>query len=112
MTQKIALIGDFWSAEDAAQRAPFTGAAGWNLNKMLDEAGIHRADCFMSNVFNIKATDIDYFCGAKTENVITSLSSLKAGRFIRSEFSNELMRLNSELKEINPNVIVPLGVTL
>jgi len=109
MSQKIAIVGDFWSAEDAAQRAPFTGAAGWNLNKMFDEASIHRADCFMTNVFNIKAYDIEHFCGAKTDQVITSLNSLKAGRYIRSEFLPELMRLQTELKELNPNIIVPLG---
>lgn len=81
---------------------------------MLSEAGIHRADCFLTNVFNIKPepnNDIENLCVSKGQGGIESLPALKAGKYIRAEFRPELLRLHRELQETNSNIILALGGT-
>src|SRR5258708_18972833 len=92
---------------------PFVGAAGWQLNQMLQEAGIHRADCFLTNVFNLRppgGNDVENLCTDK-DNGITRLGPVKTGKYIRAEYLNELQRLQHELAEINPNITIALGNT-
>ena len=111
MTYKIAIVGEAWGAEEAKQRQPFVGASGYELTKMLSEAGIHRADCFLTNVFNVKpepTNDIENLCTDKS-NGIVQYGPIKAGKYPRAEFSSELQRLDTELKSTRPNIIIALG---
>jgi uracil-DNA glycosylase family 4 len=50
----IAIVGEAWGEQEERARAPFVGASGYELTRMLDEAGIRRADCFLTNVFNLR----------------------------------------------------------
>ena len=108
----IALVGEAWGETEEKLRAPFQGAAGYELNKMLTEAGIHRADCFITNVFNLrpKGNKIEALCGPKA-TAIAGYPALAKSGYIREEFTPELERLSDELCEINPNVVVALGNT-
>lgn len=110
MTYKIAIVGEAWGAEEEKVRAPFIGASGYELTRMLDEAGIRRADCFLTNVFNLrpKDNDLENIC-QKTK--VGSFSPLKAGHYLREEFFGEVHRLLSELRGIRPNVCVAMGGT-
>lgn len=113
MQNKIAIVGESWGEQEETQRAPFVGPSGWELNKMLTEAGIHRADCFLTNVFNIRprpTNDIENLCTDKSGGLV-SLGPLKAGKYLRSEFAPELERLRGELKNCSPNIIIALGGT-
>jgi uracil-DNA glycosylase family 4 len=92
---------------------PFVGPAGWQLNSMLHEAGIVRADCFLTNVFNLRprpTNKIENLCTTRKE-VRHALPPLSSGKYIRDEFLPELDRLYGELTEVDPNVIVCLGGT-
>lgn len=108
----IALIGEAYGEEEERQRAPFVGAAGFELTKMLGEAGIHRADCFITNTFNLrpKGNKIEELCGPRSE-AIPGYPGLGKAQYVRAEFSGELERLSNELIEVDPNVIVALGNT-
>lgn len=113
MTYKIAIVGEAWGAEEARARAPFVGASGQELTRMLSEAGIHRADCFLTNVFNVKpepTNDIENLCTDKS-NGLVQRGPLKAGKFCRPELAVELDRLDRELREVKPNIILALGNT-
>lgn len=113
MTYKLAIVGEAWGAEEAKARAPFVGASGQELTRMLAEAGIHRADCFLTNVFNVKPepnNDIENLCTDKSGGLVTR-GPLKAGKYCRSELAPELERCNRELTEIKPNIIIALGNT-
>jgi hypothetical protein len=79
---------------------------------MLEEAGIHRADCFLTNVFNRRprGNKIEDFCGAK-EWALPGYPSLVKGRYVRKEFSPELERLGDELLREDPHVTIALGNT-
>jgi uracil-DNA glycosylase len=110
---KILLLGEAWGEEEARQRLPFVGPSGWELNRMLEEAGIARRDCYVTNVFNVQPqpkNDIANLCCPKKE-CGHGLPPISAGHYIRPEYLGELDRLRSELREVTPNVIVALGST-
>src|SRR6266705_1173379 len=110
---KIAIVGESWGAEEEIQRAPFVGTSGWELTKMLSEAGIHRADCFLTNCFNLRppgGNDIENLCTSKSDGLV-KLGPLKAGKYIRHEYHSELRRLYDELENVRANVIIALGGT-
>jgi hypothetical protein len=79
---------------------------------MLSEAGIHRADCFLTNVLNLRppGNKIETLCGPKAEGIIGYPALYKA-KYLKREFICELERLGAELVEANPNVIICLGNT-
>lgn len=111
MTYKLAIVGEAWGAEEARARAPFVGASGQELTRMLSEAGIHRADCFLTNVFNVKpepTNDIENLCSKEKKS---RFGPVKAGCYLRPEFDGEVERLRSELRSVNPNIILLLGNT-
>jgi DNA polymerase len=108
---KIAICGEAWGEQEARERTPFVGAMSSQLRPMLHEAGIHPADCFMTNVFNIRYDGkMEQFCGPKAE-AIKGYGPLIKGRYCRAEFKTELDRLAEELCEANPNVIIAMGNT-
>src|SRR6266403_2913547 len=109
----IAIVGEAWGAEEEIQRAPFVGASGWELTKMLSEAGIHRADCFLTNCFNLRppgGNDIENLCTSKSDGLVIH-GPLKAGKYLRPEYASELERLQHELQSCGANVIIALGGT-
>lgn len=109
---KIALVGEAWGEAEERQRAPFVGAAGYELTNMLRQAGISRADCFLTNVFNLRppANKIEAFCGPKTE-AIKGFPALVKSKYVHERYTPELERLGDELIAENPNIIVCLGNT-
>jgi DNA polymerase len=113
MKHKIALVGEAWGEAEERQRMPFVGPAGWQLNSMLTDAGIVRAECYLTNVFNLRprpTNKIENLCATRKE-VRHALPPLSSGKYVRDEFLPELDRLYRELIEVNPNVIVCLGGT-
>jgi uracil-DNA glycosylase len=109
----IAIVGEAWGVEEERQQRPFVGPSGWELNKMLKEAGINRSECFMTNVFNLRprpSNDISNLCGSQAEG-IPGHRQISSGKYIRREFSHELERLYTELRQVRPNLIICLGGT-
>ena len=119
---QIAIVGEAWGREEEKARAPFVGGSGYELTKMLKEAGIHRADCFLTNVFNLHppSNDLSFLCGPKVQ-AIPGYPKLLRGRdkshnyytgdYVRRNFLPELERLSDELIEADPNIVVALGNT-
>ena len=108
----IVLLGEAWGEQEEREGKAFVGPTGWELNRMLNEAGIKRSDCFLTNVFNFRppGNKIEALCGPKTEGIFGYPSVGKHG-YIRKQFRGELERLADELDEVNPNVIIAMGNT-
>jgi uracil-DNA glycosylase len=108
----IMLIGEAWGEHEARQRTAFVGPTGYLLSNLLDEAGIRRADCYLTNVFNMRPhmNKAEHFCGDR-EYGIPGYPSLFPGKYVRGEFKPEILRLGREVQEVKPNVIVALGNT-
>src|SRR5215211_3907075 len=113
MKHKIALVGEAWGEHEERERLPFVGPAGWQLNSMLKEAGIDRAECYLTNVFNLRpkpTNKIENLCASRRE-VRHSLPPLGSGKYIQDGYLSELDRLFEELRDISPNIAVALGGT-
>lgn len=112
MKAKIALVGEAYGEAEEKAQTPFVGFSGQELTRMLEDAGIHRAECFLTNVFNAHppGNQVEWFCGPKDE-AITGYPALIKSKYVRSEYIPELERLGSELLEADPNIIVALGNT-
>lgn len=108
----IAIVGEAWGQDEERARAPFVGYSGSELTRMLDEAGIHRSSCLLTNVFNIHppGNKVEWFCGPKAE-AIPGYPALTKSKYVRQEFSDELDRLREEIDSCAPNIIIALGNT-
>jgi uracil-DNA glycosylase family 4 len=47
---RIVIVGEAWGRDEDAAKAPFVGASGMELTTMLQDAGIDRRDCLLTNV--------------------------------------------------------------
>lgn len=113
-TFKIAIVGEAWGAEEATYGMPFVGPAGQELNRMLDDAGLSRSQCFTTNVFNLRpeGDDIASLCCTKTSNQgIPGKIAIATGKYVQARYAKELERLYSELRSVQPNLCVLLGNT-
>jgi uracil-DNA glycosylase len=111
MTNMV-LLGEAYGEEEERERTPFVGVSGYLLTKMLEEAGITRADCHLTNVLNLRppGNKLEALCGPKGDG-IPGYPALLKSKYLRAEFSSELVRLGQELDEIKPNLVVALGNT-
>src|SRR3954452_21739939 len=48
---KILIIGEAPSFEEEANERPFVGSSGRILDELLKNSGIHRSQCWVTNVF-------------------------------------------------------------
>lgn len=106
----ITIVGGYWGNEEEKERTAFVGTSGYHLTKMLNEAGINRADCLLTNVFNLrpKGNKLESLCGPKG-TAIPGYPALLKGKYLHKSFEPELLRLGDELLEADPNLIIALG---
>lgn len=107
------LVGEAWGEKEEEARAPFIGASGWILDGILAQVGLTREDCYITNVFNLRpkpSNDVKNLCGIKAEG-IHGMPVLQKGKYVLAKYAPELERLYSEIKKVDPNVIIALGAT-
>jgi uracil-DNA glycosylase len=113
---KIALVGEAFGKEEAKVGRPFMGWSGQELTRMLNDAGIARKDCFITNVFQFQPPDnkLEHLqlgtVEAKKLNA-TGLPAMNKGHYLHPQFFPELARLKAELASVSPNIIIALGST-
>lgn len=80
---------------------------------MINEGGLPREELFFTNVICAQppGNKFDHFCVPKKEASPASvaLGPVATGQYIRDEFIPELTRLEEELNEVRPNLLVALG---
>lgn len=96
---KIAIVGEAPGQNEERLGRPFVGGAGKVLDYMLTEAGIDRADCYITNVMHIRPVNNDF--GEFYEDA----SRRVPGALLYEGWK----RMWKELEEVNPNVIIGLG---
>jgi uracil-DNA glycosylase len=109
----IAIVGDFPHQQDELVGLPFMSSGGQELTRMLADAGINRADCYLTTVFKTRPfkNDIKTYCAPKKEvgGKDYTLPSIASGKYIKPEFLFELSVLREELESVRPNIIIALG---
>ena len=88
---KIVLLGEAPGATEEREGIPFIGTAGRVLDGILEETGIKREDCYITNVYKTRPPNND----------ITKITPL--------ELNGAIAELWDEVMTLDPNVIVLLG---
>lgn len=131
---KVVICGEAWGRDEALHNRPFMGATGRELNQLLEEAGwfpngaartlndalwkgnygyrdsFFRAhSIYLTNVLNFQppGNRIEDLCGPRWG----TRPAIRAGKYLRPEFSAQFDRLELELQKENPNLIIGLGAT-
>jgi uracil-DNA glycosylase family 4 len=91
----ICFIGEAPGADEDQKGVPFVGASGRELDRMLDEAGVDRQQCWWTNPYKVRPPDnkIDHL----TEHGIPL-------ELFHDQFFEEL-------NQFKPTFIIPLGAT-
>jgi len=110
---KIALVGEAFGEQEDMVGLPFQGQSGQELTRLLEEAGIARRDCFLTNFIPLRppSNNFDLFCAKKKEvgGKDYHHEPLGQGKYLRPEFLPHIQRLKHELEAVNPNIVIPLG---
>lgn len=136
----IVLLGEAPGVNEVATGTPFVGASGIELLRMLDEAGVISLTAsdtdYIRNFYNLgdprqidmvwrlhpevlrmnvfsqhpPGNNIEEFCGGKKE-ALPGYPALSKGKYVRSDFEGELVRLYEDIARTNPNLVIALGNT-
>lgn len=100
---KMMLVGEGPGEDEVLNLTPFSGAAGWELDKILDLARIVRPACRITNVSLERPIDNKF-----QQYFYNQLSKPK--RLVPKQRLLDWHHcLNEQVKECNPNVIVAMG---
>lgn len=108
---KIAVVGEAPGENEVMTGVPFMGAAGQELTRMLQDAGIERSSCFLTNVFHEQPPNNILWTTSKKE-CGHDLPPVGQGKYIpAAKLLPAMERLREELLSARPNVTVALGNT-
>ncbi len=102
MGANFMILGECPNRQDTVAGRPFVGSAGRELDYILKDAGIHRANCWVSNVSKYEVPP--NFPGQK---IPFDVRARNAG----IDLDAQLNELREEIKGVAPNCILALGGT-
>lgn len=110
--KKILLCGEAWGEREEREGRPFVGPSGALLDAFLSSQGIARRDCYVTNVLNFRPpyNKLLSLCGPKAQG-IPGMPVLQKNKYLSAAYKPELDRLYSEVRNVDPNLIVALGGT-
>lgn len=126
--------------KQSGKASPFVGRAGYLLWDLMAHAklctapppyypgklamedhweGLRAAGIYLTNVFQRRpgpeSNKLEELCGVKTAEtagqLCTDLPPLVPSKYLRAEFRGELERLEREITELRPNLVLLLGAT-
>lgn len=103
---KIVFVGEACGHSELSEGLPFAGMSGFEHKKMLGEAGISYAQTYHTNVIHDYAPFNNFF---KKQEAAKRGISLLNSRYPHPKVLAGRAQLHEELRELKPNVIVPLG---
>jgi len=112
----IAFVAEAPGEAEVDQGRPLVGPSGRLFNALLAIARIDRRDCLVTNVFDEQApkNEVRAWCAGRKERdgwEGYDLPPLDRGQWLTPERTGALMRLQRELLDADPNLIVALGAT-
>lgn len=107
---RIMIVGEAPGEQEVREGAPFVGASGRELSTMLQEAGIMRGTCFLTNVIRVQPPggDIKNFIADRKKD-ITSQHSLIRDKYCLPIVAEGISLLQREIEMVRPNLIIALG---
>lgn len=110
----LMILGEAPGAEEEKQGLPFVGMSGKLLGKALEEAGFPREKLYISNVFWSRPPENNvayFFCKKSSDEEKAEGYPLYKGMHLKAKWSNQLFRLEEELKMLEPEVVLAVGAT-
>lgn len=112
-SSKIMIVGEAPGENEVLKLRPFVGASGMELDRMLQEVGIGRNECFLTNVCRVRPPNNDisvYF--AKSKKAAKELGfEYCFEKACSKEIHEGLALLKKEIELLKPNVILAFGGT-
>ena len=107
---RIMLVGEAPGEQEERQGIPFVGASGAELNRMLQEAGIMRSECYVTNVCKLRPPDnrIGAWIALRKKD-ITPVHKLMRDRYVLPPIIEGYAELLQEIEMVQPNLIVAFG---
>ncbi len=108
----IAIVGEAPGWDEVQQKRPFVGASGMELTRMLGEVGIMRDQCYITNVTHTRppGNDISNFF-YKAGVAQKARRPRVKGRYPNDSIIEDIPILESQLRKMQPNLIIALGNT-
>jgi DNA polymerase len=107
---RLMIVGEAPGADEVAKGKPFVGALGFELNKMLAEAGLSRSASFVTNVARTRPqnNDISLYIAKAKKNVTPRHSQLR-DKYVTEEILRGVSLLKQEIDLVKPDLIIALG---
>jgi DNA polymerase len=109
---RIVIVGEAPGETEEIGRAPFLGAAGQEMTRMLHEAGFDESQCYITNVFKVRPhqNKIEEFV-IKTKTPPNNQWVPYLGRWVNPEVYWHIEDLYQEILKVNPTLIIAFGDT-
>lgn len=109
---RILICGEAPGENEERLGQPFVGASGQELSKMLQEAGIMRSECFLTNVCRCRPAnnDMDNFIARRKKDITPRHVRLK-DKWVLPVVVEGHNLLHKEIDLVKPKVIIALGNT-
>lgn len=107
---RVMIVGEAPGFDEELRGIPFVGTSGQELDRMLQEAGISRGECFVTNVCRERPpnNDISHFI-AKTKNAVTKVHLPLRDKMVLRPILDGVQLLQKEIMMVRPSVIIALG---
>lgn len=107
---RIMLVGEAWGEWEDRAGEPFVGPSGQELNRMLQEAGIMRGECFVTNLVNHRppGNDIGAWIALKKKDITPKHVPLK-DKWVLPIIKTGYDQLMTEINSCQPNLIIAFG---
>lgn len=107
---RIMLVGEAPGAEEERTGLPFVGASGQELNRMLQDAGIMRSECYATNVCKFRPPNNQLAAWiAKAKKDITPAHKQWRGKWVLPQITEGYAELLTEIEMVQPNLIIAFG---
>lgn len=107
------IVGEAPGADEALVGKPFVGVAGQELDRMLAEAGISKADCYITNLIRYRpsptSNDLTHVIPLKKD--VTSDCVRLHDKMVKPVVYEGYQELLKEIELVKPKVIIPMGNT-
>lgn len=109
---RIMIVGEAPGEQEVARREPFVGASGQELNRMLQEAGIARSECFVTNVCRERPPQNDISLWISYNKRCPDVNWLpRFGAWVHPNVAVGCDLLQKEIQLVRPHVIIAFGNT-
>jgi uracil-DNA glycosylase len=105
---KILVVGEAWGREEASARLPFVGPSGFELRKMLMQAGILTSDVLFANVVDAQPPANEFSAFVHPTKQAKGVPVLK-GLCAKPALSLGLAKLKALISVVKPQLIIGCG---